>query len=141
MTSSSASLRTCTARRQLLVFATGYVSGRPVHPCRAHPGVHVDSDALNYASMIAGVRHSEADKRIFRHNDPQDLERLMAADAPSRPKLVCFEIVYEWMDVRPDRAICDVAERYGGMIISTKSCSRADGERGADAERDGLMIG
>jgi len=79
-----------------LVFATGYVTNEAALSTLAGliPGCIVYSDALNHASMIAGIRHSKADKRIFRHNDPQDLERLMAADDPSRPKLVCFESVY-----------------------------------------------
>ncbi len=86
------------------------------------PGCIVYSDALNHASMIAGIRHSKAEKRIFRHDDVEDLERLMAADDPTRPKLVCFEGVYSMdADVGPIEAICDVAERYGAMTYLDES--------------------
>ena len=127
-----------------LVFATGYVTNEAALSTLAGliPGCIVYSDALDHASMIAGIRHSKADKRIFRHNDPQDLERLMAADAPSRPKLVCFESVYSMdADVGPIAAICDVAERYGAMTyLDEVHAVGLYGERGAGiAERDGLM--
>src|SRR3954452_20229872 len=127
-----------------LVFATGYVTNEAALSTLAGliPGCIVYSDALNHASMIAGIRHSRADKRIFRHNDPQDLERLMAADDPSRPKLVCFESVYSMdADVAPIAAICDVADRYGAMTyLDEVHAVGLYGERGAGiAERDGLM--
>jgi 5-aminolevulinate synthase len=127
-----------------LVFATGYVTNEAALSTLAGliPECIVYSDALNHASMIAGIRHSKADKRIFRHNDPQDLERLMAADDPSRPKLVCFESVYSMdADVGPIAAICDVAERYGAMTyLDEVHAVGLYGERGAGiAERDGLM--
>ena len=127
-----------------LVFATGYVTNEAALSTLAGliPECIVYSDALNHASMIAGIRHSKADKRIFRHNDPQDLERLMAADDPSRPKLVCFESVYSMdADVAPIAAICDVAEQYGAMTyLDEVHAVGLYGERGAGiAERDGLM--
>ena len=51
----------------------------------------VVSDALNHASMIAGIRNSCVEKRIFKLNDPDDLTRILATFPLERPKLVCFE--------------------------------------------------
>jgi 5-aminolevulinate synthase len=127
-----------------LIFATGYVTNEAALSTLAGliPGCIVYSDALNHASMIAGIRHSKAEKRILRHNDPEALERLMAADDPSRPKLVCFESVYSIdADIGPIAGICDVAERYGAMTyLDEVHAVGLYGERGAGvAERDGQM--
>src|SRR5512135_1091757 len=79
-----------------LLFTSGYVANDAALATLAGglPGYIVFSDALNHASMLQGIRHSGAQKHIFRHNDPADLDRLLAATDPSRPKLVCFESVY-----------------------------------------------
>ena len=51
----------------------------------------VVSDAHNHASMIAGIRNSRTEKRIFRHNDPHNLACILGSLPRKRSKLVCFE--------------------------------------------------
>src|SRR5215469_1308472 len=83
---------------------------------REMPNTVVLSDALNHASMIAGIRNSRAEKHIFRHNDPADLARLLDRVPADWPKLVCFESVYSMDgDIAPIGQLCDVADRYGAM--------------------------
>jgi 5-aminolevulinate synthase len=66
--------------------------------------------------MIEGVRQAHCEKQIFRHNDMAHLEAMLAATAPTRPKLIVFESLYSMDgDVAPVREICDLAERYGAM--------------------------
>ena len=86
----------------------------------------VFSDALNHASMIAGIRNSRAEKHIFRHNDPADLARLLAALPPERPKLVCFESVYSMDgDIAPIGELCDVADALRRDDLSRRgACGR-----------------
>jgi len=79
-----------------LVFTSGYVANETTLQTLGAllPGCELYSDAFNHASMIAGIRHSGATRRIFRHNDPRHLEELLAAADPATPKVVAFESVY-----------------------------------------------
>ena len=101
-----------------LLFTSGYISNEATLSTLARllPGCVIFSDALNHASMIAGIRHSGAEKRIFRHNDVDHLAALLAAEPADVPKLVAFESVYSMDgDVAPVAAIADVAAAHGAM--------------------------
>ncbi|MCB2057178.1 MAG: 5-aminolevulinate synthase [Novosphingobium sp.] len=101
-----------------LLFTSGYVSNDATLSTLAKvlPGCVIFSDELNHASMIAGIRNSGAEKRVFRHNDLEHLEELLAAEEPSVPKLIAFESVYSMEgDVAPIHAICDLAEKYNAL--------------------------
>jgi len=101
-----------------LLFTSGYVSNDATLSTLARllPGSVIFSDELNHASMIAGIRNSGCEKRIFRHNDVAHLEELLAAEDPEAPKLIAFESVYSMDgDVAPIHAICDLAEKYNAL--------------------------
>jgi 5-aminolevulinate synthase len=101
-----------------LLFTSGYVSNDATLSTLAKilPGCIIYSDELNHASMIAGIRNSGSEKRVWRHNDLAHLEELLAADDPAVPKLVAFESVYSMDgDVAPIEAICDLADKYNAI--------------------------
>src|SRR5258708_24769884 len=104
-------------REAALVFTSGYVANEAALSTLAGlPGMVVLSDALNHASMIAGIRNSRAEKHVFRHNDRADLARILAGLPADRPKLVCFESVYSMDgDIAPVAELCDVADAFGAM--------------------------
>ncbi|MBA4792703.1 MAG: 5-aminolevulinate synthase [Phenylobacterium sp.] len=131
-------------KESALLFTSGYVANDAALSSlgRFLPGCVIFSDELNHASMIEGIRHSGADKRIFRHNDWRDLERQIASVCKYRPKIICFESCYSMDgDFAPMEAICDVARRHGAFTyVDEVHAVGLYGARGAGvAERDGLL--
>lgn len=101
-----------------LLFTSGYVSNEATLSTLAKllPECEIFSDELNHASMIAGIRNAGCPKHVFRHNDLEHLEELLAATNPNAPKLIAFESVYSMDgDVAPIAAICDLADKYNAI--------------------------
>ena len=101
-----------------LLFTSGYISNEATLSTlgKILPGCIIFSDELNHASMIAGIRNSGCEKRVFRHNDLEHLEQLLLEVPADTPKLIAFESVYSMDgDVAPIHAICDLADRYGAL--------------------------
>ncbi|KNC81804.1 hypothetical protein SARC_05889 [Sphaeroforma arctica JP610] len=103
-----------------LVFTSCYVANDTTLQTLAKtlPNCVILSDEQNHASMIAGVVNSRAEKIIFKHNDPVDLEKKLAALDPMRPKIVAFESVYSMSGaIAPIEEICDVSHKYGALTF------------------------
>jgi 5-aminolevulinate synthase len=75
------------------------------------------SDSENHASIIQGIRHSGAEKRIWTHNDMSDLEKkLQEVSAEGLTPCIVFESVYSMDgDVSPISNVCDLAEKYNAI--------------------------
>ena len=131
-------------KEDALLFTSGYVSNWAALGTLGAmiPDCVILSDALNHASMIEGIRHSKAERMIFEHNSPEDLDRKLATLDPDRPKLVAFESVYSMDgDIAPIAEILDVCEAHNAMsYIDEVHAVGLYGPRGGGvAEREGLM--
>ncbi len=101
-----------------LLFTSGYISNEATLSTlgKILPGCIIFSDELNHASMIAGIRNSGCEKRVWRHNDLAHLEELLRAEDPAVPKLIAFESVYSMDgDIAPIAEICDLADAYNAL--------------------------
>ncbi len=101
-----------------LVFSSGYVANQTtLHTLGAKiPGLIFFSDADNHASIIQGIKNSRAQCHIFKHNDLNDLERLLKTVDPASPKIIVFESVYSMSgSISPVREIVQLAKKYGAL--------------------------
>jgi len=113
-----AELASLHGKEAALLFTSGFVSNEATLATlqKMLPGLITFSDALNHASMIAGIRNGGGARHIFRHNDLVHLEELLAAAPADAPKLVAFESVYSMDgDIADLKATAALAKKYGAM--------------------------
>ena len=132
------------AKEDALLFTSAYIANDATLSTlpKLFPGLIIYSDELNHASMIEGIRRNGGQKRIFKHNDLDDLRAQMEADDPQAPKLIAFESIYSMDgDFGPIKALCDLAQEFGAMTyLDEVHAVGMYGPRGGGvAERDGVM--
>ena len=130
-------------KESALLFTSGYVSNWAALSTLGSrlPDAVILSDALNHASMIEGIRHARCQKTIWKHNDPEDLDRKLAALPANTTKIVAFESVYSMDgDICPMQEIVEVAEKHGAMTyLDEVHAVGLYGQRGGGvSEREGL---
>ncbi len=67
------------------VFGSGYLANIGIIPCFAGPRDVIFVDELAHACLYAGARMSGATTHVFRHNDMEYLEALLAAERATHP--------------------------------------------------------
>src|SRR5438045_3259942 len=77
------------------------------------------SDELNHASIIDGARLSRATIKVFRHKDIAHAEEQLASvkDQPGRKLLISDGVFSMDGDIGPLPALCDLAEKYGVIMM------------------------
>lgn len=114
-------LATLHNKEAALLFTSAYVANEATLSTLASrlPGCVVLSDANNHASIIHGIRSSRAEKRIFAHNDMEDLRRHLADIPHDQPKIIVFQSIYSMDgDFAPIAAICDLAQQFNALTYN-----------------------
>jgi glycine C-acetyltransferase len=77
------------------------------------------SDELNHASIIDGARLSRAKILVFRHKDIAHAEEQLksVASQPGRKLLITDGVFSMDGDIAPLPELCDLAERYGAIMM------------------------
>ncbi|CCD24160.1 5-aminolevulinate synthase NDAI_0C05010 [Naumovozyma dairenensis CBS 421] len=116
-----AELATLHKKEGALVFSSCFVANDAVLTLLGEKikDLVIFSDELNHASMIIGIKHAKpVMKHIFKHNDLDELERMLQMYPKSTPKLIAFESVYSMAGSVADiEKICDLAEKYGCLTF------------------------
>jgi 5-aminolevulinate synthase len=106
-------------RESALLFSSAYVANEwsIIALSRIIPNICFVSDNKNHASLIMGVKHSRADKIIFKHNDMEDLENcLKKAVKANQTPCILFESVYSMDgDIAPIKDIVELAKKYSAI--------------------------
>ncbi|MEW6543008.1 MAG: 8-amino-7-oxononanoate synthase [Nitrospirota bacterium] len=101
-----------------LTFGSGYLANVGLIPALIGAGGLILADRLCHASLLDGCRLSGADRRRFRHNDPDHLASLLAKRPVGRETLIVTEGVFSMDgDLAPLPDLLALAERYEARLL------------------------
>ncbi len=131
-------------KESALLFNSGYLANQASLSTlgKKLPDCTFFSDEKNHASMIQGMKNSNAKKVIFKHNDLNDLEKNLKKYSKVKSKIIVFESVYSMDgDFAPISKICDLAKKYNALtFLDEVHAVGIYGQRGAGvAEKEGVM--
>ena len=101
-----------------LVFPSAYTANQSTISilCKNIEGIEIFSDELNHASLIEGIRNSNAKYHIFKHNNVDDLEEKLKSCDIETPKLIVCESIYSMEGIRsPLIEIVKLAKKYNSL--------------------------
>jgi glycine C-acetyltransferase len=102
-----------------VVFQSGFAANAGTVSAVLGKDDFIISDELNHASIIDGARLSRATIKVFRHKDTKHAEELLkeVADKPGHKLLITDGVFSMDGDIAPLPALCDVAEKYGAIMM------------------------
>ncbi len=101
-----------------LVFTTGYQVNLGIISALTNPNTMVFLDEFDHASLFDAVKLSGAKLRLFKHNNPSDLERLLQRAPENEAKLVAIDGVFSMEgDIIALKEIVDLCKKFGARLV------------------------
>src|SRR4051812_1927285 len=102
-----------------VVFQSGFAANAGTVSAVLGKDDFIISDKLNHASIIDGARLSRAKILVFEHKDIGDAESKLASikDQPGKKLLISDGVFSMDGDIGPLPALCDLAEKYGAIMM------------------------
>lgn len=102
-----------------VVFQSGFTANAGTVSAILGKEDFIISDELNHASIIDGARLSRAKVLVYRHKDVSHAEEHLASvkDQPGRKLLITDGVFSMDGDIGPLPGLCDVAEKYGAIMM------------------------
>lgn len=101
-----------------LLFPTGMAANIGTVAALCQPGDLILCDRFNHASLVDGCRLSQAQVRVYRHDDLGTLEREFTKGASSNRRWIVTDTVFSMDgDLAPLPELCDIADRFDASLI------------------------
>jgi glycine C-acetyltransferase len=102
-----------------VVFQSGFTANAGTVSAVLGKDDMIISDELNHASIIDGARLSKATIKVFKHKDVADCERILQENAsfPGKKLIISDGVFSMDGDIAPLPALCDLAEKYGCIMM------------------------
>lgn len=105
-------------KEKALVFSTGYQTNLGTVSCLLNKGDVAILDKDAHASTVDGVMMSRGEMKRFKHNDMEDLERVLSKIPENVGKLVIVDGVYSMGgDLAPLPQLIEVCKHYGARLM------------------------
>jgi len=127
-------------KESAIVFSTGYGTNLGILSALLRPGDITVVDILSHASIYDGARLSGSEIKVFAHNNPKHLEKILQSLKTKRV-IVCVEGVYSMDgDLANLPEIIPICKKFGAKILVDEAhASLVFGEKGSGvAEHFGL---
>jgi len=102
-----------------VVFQSGFAANAGTVSAILGKDDFIISDELNHASIIDGARLSRAKIKVFRHKDIAHAEELLkeVAGEPGHKLIITDGVFSMDGDIGPLPSLCDLAEKYGAIMM------------------------
>lgn len=108
-------------KESVLLFSTGYQTAQGIIPTLVSKGEYIISDKDNHACIVAAnmmAKGGFAEFKRYKHNDMNDLERVLKSVPANAPKLVASDGVFsttgEIVDLKKLNELC---KKYNARIL------------------------